>query len=451
MFFNIKLDKYLILYILNFQKVLFIKKIKTLAFLFSLYVILFIYLSKRSLFMNITGIITEYNPFHKGHLYHLKSSINSTNSEGTICIMSGNFVQRGGPALVDKWTRTKMALDSGVDLVIELPTFYALSSAEFFAKGSVKILDSLGVVNSLFFGSECGDINRLSLISKTLLEETSDFKKLLKENLNLGLTYAKAREIALTKVLEDYNLNNILKNSNNILGIEYIKNLMKINSNIKPLTLKREGSNYNDKSLNSEFSSATSIRKSLKENSSLEDLKNYLPKSSYEILVDYKNDGKNYTFEDSMFDYIKYRLISKSINFNNLFEIKEGLDNKLLKEIYNSNSYNDLILNTKSKRYTYTKISRLLTQIFLNFDKYSFEELNKDEYLYARVLGFNSTGKKILKNIKKNSSIPIITKITNKDDNPLLNLDIESTALYSLLNNSINPKADYLNSPIVKG
>ena len=400
--------------------------------------------------MNITGIITEYNPFHKGHLYHLNSSINLTNSEGTVCIMSGNFVQRGGPALVDKWTRTKMALDNGVDLVIELPTFYALSSAEFFAKGSIKILDSLGVVDSIFFGSECGNIDSLSLISKTLLEETPQFKTYLKENLNLGITYAKAREMTLIKVLENYNLTDILNNSNNILGIEYIKNLMKINSSIKPVTFKREGSKYNDKVLNNDFSSATSIRKSLKENKSLEDLERYLPKSSYEILLDYKNNNKEYTFEDSMFDYIKYRLISKSINFNNIFEIKEGLDNKLLKEIYNSNSYNELLLNVKSKRYTYTKISRILTQIFLNFDKYSFEELSKDEYLYARVLGFNNIGQKILKNIKKNSSIPIITKVNNKDINPLLNLDIESTALYSLLNPCIDPKADYLNSPIIK-
>lgn len=400
--------------------------------------------------MNITGIITEYNPFHKGHLYHLNSSIRLTNSEGTVCIMSGNFVQRGGPALVDKWTRTKMALENGVDLIIELPTFYALSSAEFFARGSVKILDSLGVIDSLFFGSECGDIDSLSLISKTLLEETSSFKETLKENLNLGITYAKAREITLSKILENYNLNDILNNSNNILGIEYIKNLMRINSSIKPITLKREGSKYNDKVLNSEFSSATSIRKTLKENNSLGDLKNYLPKRSYEILLDYKNNNQNYVFEDSMFDYIKYRLISKSVNFNNLFEIREGLDNKLLKEIYDSNSYNELILKVKSKRYTYTKISRILTQIFLNFDKYSFEELNSDEHLYARVLGFNDVGQKILKNIKNNSSIPIITKINKKDNNPLLNLDIDSTALYSLLNPCINPKADYLNSPIRK-
>ncbi|WP_300386068.1 nucleotidyltransferase [Clostridium sp.] len=400
--------------------------------------------------MNITGIITEYNPFHKGHLYHLNSSIKSTNSQGTICIMSGNFVQRGVPALVDKWTRTKMALENGVDLVIELPTFYALSSAEFFAKGSIKILDSLGIVNNLFFGSECGDINKLYLISKTLLEEPSDFKDSLKENLNLGLTYAKAREIALIKTLKNYELDGILKNSNNILGIEYIKNLIKIDSVIKPITFKREGSKYNDKILNSEFSSATSIREHLKGNLPIEDLKKYLPENTYEILLNYRNKS-NYVFEDSMFNYIKYRLISKSVNFNNLFEITEGLDNKFLKEIYNSNSYNDLILNIKSKRYTYTKISRLLTQIFLNFDKYSFEELSKEDYLYARVLGFNNVGQKILKTMKNKSSIPIITKINNKDNNPLLNLDIESTALYSLLNKSINPKADYLNSPIIKG
>ncbi|MGL5084152.1 MAG: tRNA(Met) cytidine acetate ligase, partial [Clostridium sp.] len=209
--------------------------------------------------MNITGIITEYNPFHNGHLYHLDSAKSRTSSDGIICIMSGNFMQRGEAAMVDKFERTKMAIENGVDLVLELPTFYALSSAEQFAKGSVSILNSLGVVNNIFFGSECGNVDDLIKIAKVLVHEPLEFKEELKINLDKGLTFAKSREISLVKLLKDENLSQILQNSNNILGIEYIKALLTLNSEISPLTLKREGASYNDKTLSSQFASATSI------------------------------------------------------------------------------------------------------------------------------------------------------------------------------------------------
>lgn len=214
--------------------------------------------------MNITGIITEYNPFHSGHLYHLNSAKEITNCDGVICIMSGNFIQRGAPAIIDKWARAEMAIENGVDLVIELPSFYALSSAEIFAKGSVTILDSLGVVNSIFFGSESGNIEELINISKILAYEPLEFKNLLKSNLKKGITYAKARENSLKEFTNNIDISKILNNSNNILGIEYIKTLIRLNSNINPLTLTRVGGTYNDKTLNNDFSSATSIRESIK-------------------------------------------------------------------------------------------------------------------------------------------------------------------------------------------
>ncbi|WP_066893845.1 nucleotidyltransferase [Clostridium nigeriense] len=397
--------------------------------------------------MNITGIITEYNPFHNGHLFHLNSAKKTTNCDGIICIMSGNFVQRGEPAIIDKWKRTEMALLNGVDLVIELPTFYAVSSAEFFAKGAINILDKIGVVKNIFFGSECGSIELLNKIAKFLTYESYEFQEIVKDNLKSGVTYVKARENALINLLKDDSLKEVLSNSNNILGIEYIKALTKINSNIIPLTLKREGSKYNDKELDSIFSSATSIRESLKSGKNISSLDSYIPKSSLEIL---DKNNYNFVFQEKMYEYIKYRLYTNCINFNNLFEAKEGLDNKFLKEIYHSSSYEDLIFKIKSKRYTYTKISRLMTQIFLSLDNYPFYELIKDEHLYARVLGFNDTGKLILKEMKKKSRIPIITKVSKNMNNPLLNLDIQGTKSYSVLNNTLNPLSDYLNSPIIK-
>lgn len=400
--------------------------------------------------MNITGIITEYNPFHNGHLYHLNSAKEKSNCDGIICIMSGNFTQRGEPALIDKWNRAEMAILNGVDLVIELPTYYSLSSAEFFAKGAVSILNSLNIVTNIFFGSECGDIESLTKIAKTLSFESLEFKEIIKKNLDLGLTFAKSREIALSSILNDENLNNILSSSNNILGIEYIKALINLNSKIKPLTFKREGSNYNDKDLNSIFSSATSIRESLKKNLPLNSLKEFMPNESLNILNKLNKLNYEFIFPNHMYLYIKYRLLLNNVKFDNLFEVKEGLENKFLKEIYSSENYEDFIFKIKSKRYTYTKISRILTQIFLCFDDYNHDELIKSEYLYARVLAFNKTGQKILKEIKKNSNIPIITKISKKINNPLLSLDIQATKSYSILSKSLNPLSDYLKMPIIK-
>lgn len=400
--------------------------------------------------MNITGIITEYNPFHNGHLYHLTEAKKNTNCDAVICIMSGNFVQRGGPAIVDKWQRTEMALNNGVDLVIELPTYYAVSSAEFFAKGAVSILNNLGVVNNLFFGSECGDVNKLTTIAKTLADEDSKLKYIIKENLAKGETFAKAREKALISYLNNEDLNEILTSSNNILGIEYIKSIIRMNSNIKPFTLKREGSNYNDKFLSNSFSSATSIRELLKQKASIESLKDSIPKESYEVLNNLYDNSYPFVFDEDMFKFIKYKLQTNCINFNNLYEIIEGLENKLLKEISSSNSYEEFILNIKSKRYTYSKISRILTHIYIGLDSDSFLNIDDTNNLYARVLGFNKKGREILSLIKRNSSIPLITKIPRFSDNPLLKLDIQATAAYSILNNKLNPNSDYLISPLIK-
>lgn len=400
--------------------------------------------------MNITGIITEYNPFHNGHKFHLEESKKQTKSDGTICIMSGNFVQRGGPAIIDKWKRTELALNNGVDLIIELPTFYAVSSAEFFAKGAVSILNSLNIVNNLFFGSEIGDAKALSEIAKVLVSEDERFQNILKENLSLGLTFAKAREKSLIEYLNSSEINNIITSSNNILGIEYIKAILKLNSSINPVALKREGSNYNDKSLSQTFSSATSIREVLKNTSNIEELKNIIPLESYEVFSKLQEQDYRFTFEEEMFKYIKYKIQTNCVNFNNLYEVTEGLDNKIIKEISSSNSLHEFILKIKSKRYTYSKISRILTHIYLGLDNDDFKDIANENNLYVRVLGFNKTGREILSLIKANSSIPLITKVPRFTNNPLLKFDLQATACYSLLNDKVNPFNDYLQSPIIK-
>ncbi|MGO1820465.1 MAG: tRNA(Met) cytidine acetate ligase, partial [Senegalia sp. (in: firmicutes)] len=209
--------------------------------------------------MKIVGLVTEYNPFHNGHKYHLERSKYETNCDYSIAIMSGNFVQRGEPAICDKWSRAKMAIDSGVDLVIELPTLYSTMSAEFFSYGAIKILDSLNSIDFISFGSETNDLKKLNSISKILAFEPLEFKYSLKKYLNEGNVFPKARSLALKEILKDKDLDKIINNPNNILAIEYMKSLIKLKSTIKAHSIKRISSNYNDKNLTGEISSATAI------------------------------------------------------------------------------------------------------------------------------------------------------------------------------------------------
>ncbi|MGL4847936.1 MAG: nucleotidyltransferase [Clostridium sp.] len=400
------------------------------------------------LIVNITGIVTEYNPFHLGHKLHLESSKENTNSTHTICIMSGHFMQRGVPSFIDKWSRAKMAVLNGVDLVIELPLIYSLSSAEGFSFGAMKILNATNIVNSIYFGSEHGSIENLSVISDVLSKEPLEYKSLLKENLNLGLPFHKAREIALTSYLKDDSISEILKNSNNILGIEYMKALKRLHSKMIPITLKREGSLYNDKSLSKTFSSATSIRESFFKDSSLENIQKDLPPQTFQLIKSLQDSNYNFPKEEDIFPFLKYKILTSPNIFSNIPTLSEGLDKKILKEISSSNSLSELIEKVKSKRYTYTRISRVLLYIFLSLNDYDLEKAYADA-LYIRPLAFNLKGAEILKHIKEHSEIDIFTKLPKKICNASLELDILGTKAYSLLTNSISPMDDYKKSPFI--
>lgn len=399
--------------------------------------------------MNLTGIITEYNPFHLGHKYHLNNSIKDTKSQGVVSVMSGNFMQRGNPALIDKWTRAKIAVNNGVDLVLELPLVYSLSSAESFAYGGVKVLDSLNCINNIYFGSECGDVSLLKNIAEKLYIEPKEFKVALKEELDKGLPFHLGRKLALSKILDDPNYSEILSSSNNILGIEYIKALYRLDSSITPYTLKREGNNYNDKSLGSEFSSATSIREALKINSNLSLIKNTISKETFEELTKLKEKNYDFVFDEDIFKFLKYKLLTEGDKLSLLDDVKEGLDNKILKEIITSSSLEELILSVKSKRYTYTRISRILCKFFIGLEKYNIVEIQKNNLNYIRPLAFNKKGASILKEIKKSSHINIITKMPKYIDDPMLKIDLQGTKAYSILNSSISPLEDYFRSPYI--
>lgn len=399
--------------------------------------------------MNILGLIVEYNPFHNGHLYHLLKSKEITNATHTVAIMSGNFLQRGEPALFDKYTRAEMAVKNGVDLVIELPTLFACQSAEIFAYGAVNTLNSLNCINSICFGSEEGNINTLSTISKILVDEPEEFKILLKDYLNQGMLYPSARSNALFDYISKYKLLNvskedlleILNSSNNILGLEYIKSLFKLNSNIKPYTITRVSAAYNSEDINSNICSATAIRKSLKENNNLNDISNVVPSPTYNKMEEKITSNFNPMFDDYYFDLLSSTILRDVDILNTYFDVNEGIENKIYQSVFTSNSLSELQQEVKSKRYTLTKIKRTLNNILLGITKDDMRKVKDIETMpYVRILAFNDKGREIIKAIKTNSEINIINKFSNisfnmNDDKfkTLISYDLKASNMYNML------------------
>lgn len=388
----------------------------------------------------VLGIIAEYNPFHNGHLYHLENSKKLTNCEYCIAIISGNFTQRGSTSIIDKWEKTKMALSNGIDLVIELPTFYSISSAENFADGSIKILNSLGIIDFISFGSEISNIDLLNNIADVLYNEPDTYKATLLKELKKGLSFPKARENALLNYLnnnKDYT--NILSSPNNILGIEYLKSLKKHKSNIQPICIPRYESQYNSTEIFNDIASATAIRELLK-NKDFKKIKNLLPNSTYSILMENVNN-KHFITDLYIFEKeIIYALRKMSIKeISNLPDVSEGLEFTIKDAVNSCNNIYDLLNRIKSKRYTLSRIQRVLLYALLGITKREME-ISKNIIPYVRVLGFNNNGKKLISEIcKKNPNINIITSVkkffnTNKDKNMelLLNKDIFATNVYTL-------------------
>lgn len=417
--------------------------------------------------MNLLGLIVEYNPFHNGHMYHLAESKKIANATHTIAVMSGNFMQRGTPALLDKFTRAEIAVRNGVDLVVELPTLYACQSAEIFAHGGITLLNSLNCVDSICFGSEIGNIEILYLISKILIEEPSEFKNTLKEYLNEGLPFPKSRSSALFDYIIQNNLFNIskeeltqiLNSPNNILGIEYIKSLLKLNSSIKPYTINRIDSGYNSLNIDNTICSASAIRNALKNNCNLSDIHYTIPKYTYDIINEVVKNGFNPVFDNDFYQILSSIILRDKNNLTDYFEVNEGIENKIYNSIFKCKNLEELKNEIKSKRYTMTKVSRTLNNIMLGIKK---QDISKTKDLdcipYLRVLAFNNKGCEILKQIKKNSEIEIITKFSKIKYididifKTLIEYDIKATNMYNLIYYKDNPSMlkgpmDYITSP----
>lgn len=387
---------------------------------------------------NVLGIVCEYNPFHNGHLLHLNESKKACNADFTIAVMSGNFTQRGDVALFDKWTRAEMALKNGVDLVIELPVVYATSSAENFADGAIKILNSLGIVDYISFGSESGDIHLLNTVASILYNEPKELSNLINMQLKSGLSYPKARELAISTYFRgSKKYTEALENPNNILAIEYLKALKKYKSNMVPLTFKRSYAEYNSTSTKNGIASATAIRELLKNNKKIHRL---VPFETYET-IENKLESKDFLKDLSVFEKeIIFNLRRMSLeDISKLQDVTEGLENKIKHAANNFTTLEDLIENIKSKRFTRTRIQRILVYSLLGITKKDIN-LSKRSIPYIRVLGFNKHGKKIISAIAANnpkSKIIISLKkfLDSSPDNSsrqFLSKDVLATNIYTL-------------------
>lgn len=396
--------------------------------------------------MKAVGLVTEYNPFHNGHLYHLNKAMELTGADISVAVMSGDFVQRGEPAVLDKYTRASMALNSGVNLVVELPVNYAVSSAESFAAGALKVLDYIKA-DSIAFGSESGDIERLSKLAHILCDnEDALYKEISKCTAN-GISYAAARQKTVEK-LTDRDTAAMLTSSNNILAVEYLKAIIKNNYAIKPYTVQRQGDDYNDTDIRSDYASATALRGNLK----ADNISKYIPVKAGLIL----SSNTNYIYPDDITEALFTRLLDilfassydKNVFIENVMQYPD-VSKEIAGRLYKSAmdmitrtvpqgaeskdngafSFGSLCEHIKTKEVPLSRIKRALVRITLGLDKKHMEKYANEPYI--RVLGFDKKGQEYLSYIRKTVEVPLITKIA--DYKEMLLDDIHAANIYNMI------------------
>ncbi len=388
----------------------------------------------------VVGIIAEYNPFHNGHYYHMQKAKQEANADYCIAVISGNFTQRGDVSIVNKWAKAYMAICGGADLVIELPTIYSVSSAENFANGAIKILDSLKIVDSFAFGAEANDLATLNNIANVLNEEPKGYTNILNHELKKGISYPAARENAIMMYLNDIKrYANVMGNPNNILAVEYLKALKNQKSKLTPIMIKRQKVYYNEHRIVDGYASATGIRELLK-NKEYSDVSKVVPRSTYQILGQQANNGRMILSLEKYQKEIIYALRKMTVEeITELPDVSEGLENSIKNAANNCNNLTELINGIKSKRYTQTRIQRILIYALLGINKKMMEN-SKKIIPYTRILGFNSKGKMLISEImNKNPKINMITSVKkymdqnkNKQLAEMLNVDIFATDVYTL-------------------
>jgi len=414
--------------------------------------------------MKAVGLVTEYNPFHNGHLYHLNKAMELTGADISVAVMSGDFVQRGEPAVLDKYTRTSMALNSGVNLVVELPVNYAVSSAESFAAGALKVLDYIKA-DSIAFGSESGDIERLSKLAHILCDnEDTLYKEISKYSAN-GISYAAARQKVVEK-LTDKDTAAMLTSSNNILAVEYLKAIIKNKYAIKPYTIKRQGDSYNDTDIRSEYASATALRENLKAGN----ISEYIPVKAGLIL----SSNTNYIYPDDITEVLFTRLLDilfasnydKNVFIENVMQypdVSKEIAGRLYKSVMDMItrtvpqgaeskdngvfSFGSLCEHIKTKEVPLSRIKRALVRITLGLDKKHMEKYANEPYI--RVLGFDKKGQEYLSYIRKTVEVPLITKTA--DYKEMLLDDIHAANIYNMIvagKYGVKELGDFVRGPV---
>lgn len=414
--------------------------------------------------MKAVGLVTEYNPFHNGHLYHLNKAMELTGADISVAVMSGDFVQRGEPAVLDKYTRTSMALNSGVNLVVELPVNYAVSSAESFAAGALKVLDYVKA-DSIAFGSESGDIERLSKLAHILCDnEDTLYKEISKYTAN-GISYAAARQKVVEK-LTDKDTAAMLTSSNNILAVEYLKAIIKNNYAIKPYTVQRQGDSYNDTDIRSEYASATALRENLK----ADNISEYIPVKAGLIL----SSNTNYIYPDDITEASFTRLLDilfasnydKNVFIENVMQypdVSKEIAGRLYKSVMDMItrtvpqgaeskdngmfSFGSLCEHIKTKEVQLSRIKRALVKITLGLDKKHMEKYSNAPYI--RVLGFDKKGQEYLSYIRKTVEVPLITKTA--DYKEMLLDDIHAANIYNMIvagKYGVKELGDFVRGPV---
>lgn len=381
--------------------------------------------------MKAVGVVVEYNPFHNGHLFHLQQAKEESGADVAIAAMSGNFLQRGEPALVSKWARTKMALDAGIDIVFELPYRFATQHAEVFAEGSVSILSAAGC-EILCFGSESGDLNAF-MRTISFLEANNDFfQKKIKFFAGEGNSYPKSIALAFQSLAPSDSFIDISR-PNNILGLHYIQAILRQESPMKAQTITRKNAGYHDEHFASAtIASATSIRKALLGASGeIEAIRQYVPDSTYNHLISYREEYGGFHSWENYWPFLKYRLLQSSPEeLSEFYEVEEGLENRLLAAAAASNSFKQFMETIKTKRYTWTRLQRVCLHILTNTRKDQMKSA-KNTVNYLRLLGATEKGRSYLNLRKKEFGLPLVSKLSAFSD-PDLKLDTRAARIYAL-------------------
>ena len=375
--------------------------------------------------MKITGIVAEYNPFHSGHEYQLKMAKKLSGCDCVAVVMSGNYVQRGEPAIIDKFKRAEAAIYGGADIVIELPMPFSCQNAEMFALAAIKELNKLHV-DSISFGCENDNVEILQKIAE--LQLSLRFNNNVKAEIKKGISYPSAMSNALKAVLG--NETEAVYTPNNVLAIEYIKSAMKLSLNLEYYPVKRLGMNHNDTEISGQFHSASAIRKFIMDGSNT-NLK--VTDKSIEVVEKFFMEHKKYNTLNNYLDYLYYKIINTE-DLHNIYEIKEGLNNKIASQVYKHENIDDLIMSLKSKRYTYSKLRRSLLNILLDIKTVDINKILSTNFDYIKVLSFNNAGRKVIKYAKTNG-----TKVINRySDYKKYNLNTRELPIFNITNKSSN-------------